>query len=102
MSALPPKADMCSALGHVCFGPTADIRTDENCLSGSLDTHIDFAAKRPKIDWFGEECLGAVLQGLLLSVRIAIGGDHDDRNVGSKGFCLRQQLQTSHSRHVDV
>jgi hypothetical protein len=25
MSALPPKADMGSALGHVCFGPIADI-----------------------------------------------------------------------------
>jgi|SRR5215510_2101876 len=25
MSALPPKADMCSAPGHVCFGPKADI-----------------------------------------------------------------------------
>jgi hypothetical protein len=25
MSALPPKADMCGALGHVCFGPKADI-----------------------------------------------------------------------------
>src|SRR5215470_9941675 len=25
MSALPPKADMCSAVGHVCFGPIADI-----------------------------------------------------------------------------
>src|SRR5262249_24267820 len=24
MSALPPKADMCSALGHLCFGPKAD------------------------------------------------------------------------------
>src|SRR5215472_14352533 len=24
MSALPPKADMCSALAHVCFGPRAD------------------------------------------------------------------------------
>jgi len=24
MSALPPKADMCGALGHVCFGPKAD------------------------------------------------------------------------------
>jgi hypothetical protein len=23
MSALPPKADMCSALNHVCFGPIA-------------------------------------------------------------------------------
>ena len=25
MSALPPKADMCSALDHVCYGPKADI-----------------------------------------------------------------------------
>src|SRR6516165_7011182 len=25
MSALPPKADMCTARGHVCFGPKADI-----------------------------------------------------------------------------
>jgi hypothetical protein len=27
MSALPPKADMCSALADVCFGPIADIAT---------------------------------------------------------------------------
>jgi hypothetical protein len=26
MSALPPKADMCSAQAHVCFGPIADIQ----------------------------------------------------------------------------
>jgi hypothetical protein len=26
-SALPPKADVCSALAHVCFGPKADIRS---------------------------------------------------------------------------
>jgi hypothetical protein len=25
MSALTPKADMCGALDHVCFGPEADI-----------------------------------------------------------------------------
>jgi hypothetical protein len=25
MSALPPKAELCGALGHVCFGPIADI-----------------------------------------------------------------------------
>jgi hypothetical protein len=25
MSALPPKADICSALAHVCFGPKGDI-----------------------------------------------------------------------------
>ena len=26
MSALPPRADMCGALAHVCFGPIADIQ----------------------------------------------------------------------------
>src|SRR5215471_4560279 len=33
MSALPPKADICSALADVCFGPKADIK----CLGGSID-----------------------------------------------------------------
>jgi hypothetical protein len=28
MSALPPKADMCSAQAHVCFGPIADIASE--------------------------------------------------------------------------
>src|SRR5262249_16368463 len=31
MSALPPKADICSALTHVGFGPRADMH--ERCLS---------------------------------------------------------------------
>src|SRR5262245_43366293 len=34
MSALPPKADMCSALGYVCFGPKADMADDDD-RSGS-------------------------------------------------------------------
>jgi hypothetical protein len=25
MSALPPKADMCGATAHVCYGPEADM-----------------------------------------------------------------------------
>src|SRR5262249_7643712 len=28
MSALPPKADMCGALGHVCYAPRSVERTD--------------------------------------------------------------------------
>ena len=32
MSALPPKADMCGALAHVCFGPKADIPGDSTRL----------------------------------------------------------------------
>src|SRR5262249_38210497 len=31
MSALPPKADMCRALAHVCFGPEAD-----SCVATSV------------------------------------------------------------------
>src|SRR5262245_46699433 len=30
MSALPPKADMCSAKAHVCFGPKADMPSQLN------------------------------------------------------------------------
>src|SRR5262245_57718387 len=30
MSALPPKADMCGALGYVCFGPKADAEASAN------------------------------------------------------------------------
>src|SRR5262245_34038427 len=29
MSALPPKADMCGAIAHVCFGPKADIKPNK-------------------------------------------------------------------------
>ena len=37
MSALPPKADMCSATSHVCFGPGADM-----C---SATSHVRFGPK---------------------------------------------------------
>src|SRR5262245_2916819 len=38
MSALPPKADMCGAQGHVRFGPIADIATVANhCDRGTYD-----------------------------------------------------------------
>jgi hypothetical protein len=30
MSALHPKADMCGAVAHVCFGPIADIGPTSN------------------------------------------------------------------------
>src|SRR5262249_49154238 len=43
MSALPPKADMCSALAHVCFGPKADIRRLFDHRIGALlemDRHV--------------------------------------------------------------
>ena len=33
MSALPPKADMCSATRHVCFVPIADIEEMSGCAA---------------------------------------------------------------------
>src|SRR5262249_27407765 len=36
MSALPPKADMCSAQAHVCFGPKADV--DSYSITSSART----------------------------------------------------------------
>src|SRR5262249_13045582 len=35
MSASPPKADMCSALADVCFGPIADIAASNVTREGS-------------------------------------------------------------------
>src|SRR5262245_65846528 len=60
MSALPPKADMCSALADVRFGPKADIRASRiwrvfTASSGSFNPRVDFAAKHPKVDWFGKK-----------------------------------------------
>ena len=34
MSALPPKADMCGAVVHVCYGPKADMAHLFNHLIG--------------------------------------------------------------------
>src|SRR5215510_15237239 len=40
MSALPSKADICSAQAHVCFGPEADIETHGSGQSGdALNAH---------------------------------------------------------------
>jgi hypothetical protein len=53
MSALLPKADMCSALAHVCFGPIADIGDDHE-RSGSN------AATRGKITLISVNSPGCV------------------------------------------
>jgi hypothetical protein len=41
MSALPPKADMCSALGHVCFGSKADIISFDNFVISDSTSSSD-------------------------------------------------------------
>jgi len=47
MSALPPKADMCSANRHVCFGPKADIRptSDEHSNARQDDPNLGELAR---------------------------------------------------------
>jgi len=40
MSALPPKADMCSAQGYVRFGPIADINSLLDHLVGASEHRV--------------------------------------------------------------
>jgi len=42
--ALPPKAEMCGAQAHVCFGPIADIQShpDELLKDGSFSCRCTF------------------------------------------------------------
>ena len=42
----------------------------------------------------------AVLQSLAFRLRIAVGSDHDDGNVGSQCFGLGQEFKTVRPRHV--
>src|SRR5262245_2032152 len=46
MSALPPKADMCSALTHVGFGPLADSETERLPRSGLSENAISILIRR--------------------------------------------------------
>jgi len=51
-------------------------------VSGSLrDPRVDFGAESREVDWLTEERLGAACQRPPLGVLVAIGRDHDDRNV---------------------
>jgi hypothetical protein len=46
MSALPPKADMCSALAYVGFGPIADITLFKDLVGGDHEALRDGDAER--------------------------------------------------------
>src|SRR5262249_46932224 len=105
MSALPLKADMCTARGHVCFGPRADIPANSSVALSSgnaCNARIDFVAKCPEVDWFGKKRFGPTLQRLPFGLSVTIGGDHNDRYIGSRGLGFRQKFQTRHARHIDV
>src|SRR5258705_1839147 len=90
-------SDIC--LKHPLFtqpGPLTDLG------SSPCHTAVDLAAKRNKIDGLGQECLGSAFKGFSPGIRVAVGSDHDDGDVGSCCLGLRQKLKTGHSRHVDV
>src|SRR4029453_19258986 len=69
MSALPPKADMCSAPSHVCYGPKADI----------LPIHSITTSARPSSD------IGKVIPSCLAVLRLITSSTFVillDRQVG--------------------
>src|SRR6266436_8149273 len=70
--------------------------------SSPCHTAVDLAAKRNKIDGLCQERLGSAFQGFSPGIRVAVGGDHNNGDVGSCCLGLRQKLKTGHSRHVDV
>ena len=57
MSALPPKADMCGALAHVCFGPIADI-----VATSTLDTHCECHTGEALAMSFGQTVTSSLLR----------------------------------------
>ena len=57
MSALPPKADMCGAPAHVCFGPIADI-----VATSTLDTHCECHTGEALAMSFGQTVTSSLLR----------------------------------------
>ena len=73
MSALPPKADMCGALAHVCFVPIADYAPQQSALYS-----ITSSARASKRRRHGEaERLG----GLEIDHQLVLGRSLD-RQIG--------------------
>jgi hypothetical protein len=54
MSALPPKADMCSALAYVRFGPKADSCAQQK---ESLFDHLAASREQTDINWNRQDWL---------------------------------------------
>ena len=61
---------------------------EETELGGAFDPCVDFTAQGAEIDRLGQKRLGAALKRLALGFRIAVGSDHDDRDVRPQGLRL--------------
>src|SRR5262245_303803 len=86
MSALPPKADMCSALAYVCFGPKADIilaavRSENSSSAGHRCR--DTGEIAPGQAWLGCDHLGPNNEQ---------GRDHDEDSGQLLAHCSRFPL----------
>ena len=46
---------------------------------GAFNSHVDFAAEHPEVDWLSQQRLSTVLQSFAFRLRVAISGNHDDR-----------------------
>ena len=69
---------------------------------GLLEPCIDFMAQQREIDRLGQKAYRAALDRFPPCFSVAIGRDHDDRNVGPLRPHLRQHLQPAHAGHIDV
>jgi hypothetical protein len=52
MSALPPKADVCGANRHVCFGPIADIQATMKRSYLGFQTNTAVRDKREQLEQY--------------------------------------------------
>ena len=68
----------------------------------SATTRGDVLLQLREIHRLGHELAGATLQRRLHPFGVAIGGDHEYRQVGPPLLHLRQQVEPAHAGHVDV
>lgn len=61
-------------------------------LDRPFDPGVNLATERSKVDGFGEQALGTVLQRLALGLGVTVGGDHDHRDIRSGRLGLGQQF----------
>ena len=86
---MTPKISQKLSLGtFLPLGYAVELRKSVVTLCGTMwfphiDTAVDLAAKRNKIDGLCQECLGTAFQGFPPRTVIAVGGDHDDWDVRS-------------------
>src|SRR6476620_426486 len=87
MSALPPKADMCSALAHVCFGPKADI-TDHCRMTGG-GVHVPCRSAPAQLGWAQRDLVIEILVAPLL----VLIGHAEKTEIIVIAYILRQRAR---------